>query len=74
LLNRRTSENYRLTKINSIEVLFIGYLAANNLHENYFFKAYKYLISLILATSIDYSRFIRKINRLMQEIGQIFMF
>ena len=68
-----SKKEHKLSKISNAEILLIGYLAVSDFNGNYF-KAHKYSINLRLVTSIDYSRFIRRINRLRWEIEQIFMF
>ena len=68
-----SKKEHKLAKISNAEVLLIGYLAVSDFNGNYC-KAHKYSISLRLVTPIDYSRFIRIINRLRWEIEQIFIF
>jgi len=66
-------KEHKLSKISNAEVLFIGYLAVSDFNGNYY-KAYKYSISMGWISSIEYSRFIRRINRLDREIEQLFIF
>lgn len=66
-------EEHQLAEISDSEVLFIGYIAVSDFNGNYV-KAHYYMMGMNLISEIEYSRFIRRINQLEEEIEQLFVF
>ena len=66
-------KEHKLAEISDSEVLFLGYLAMDDFNGNYK-KAYYYGIGMKLVNKIEYSRFIRRINQLEEEIEELFVF
>jgi hypothetical protein len=57
-------------KISNSEVLLIGHIAVNDFNGNYF-KAYQYCKELKIVKMLEYSRFIRRLNKLETVIEQL---
>jgi len=66
-------KDHILAEITASEVLFIGYLAVSDFNGNYA-KAHYYVMGMGLVTKIEYSRFIRRLNKLEEEIEKLFLF
>jgi hypothetical protein len=66
-------EEHVLAEISDSEVLFLGYLAVKDFNGNYA-TAHYYGMGMKLVNQVEYSRFIRRINQLEEEIGQLFVF
>ena len=66
-------EEHKLAEISDSEVLFLGYLAMADFNGNYT-KAHYYGMGMKLVNEVEYSRFIRRINQLEEEIGELFVF
>ena len=66
-------KDHVLSEITASEVLFIGYLAVSDFNGNYF-KAHHYVMGMKLVTAIEYSRFIRRLNKLETIIERLFLF
>jgi len=66
-------KEHKLVEISDSEVLFIGYISVSDFNGNYT-KAHMYAIEMKLVKEIEYSRFIRRLNRLESQIEQLFQF
>jgi len=64
-------KDHTLAHISNSEVLFLGYLAVNDFNGNYT-KAHSYAMALSLVNKIEYSRFIRRLNKLEDIVEQLF--
>lgn len=64
-------KEHKLVQITDSEVLFIGYLAVRDFNGNYK-KAHYYVMEMKLVAKIEYSRFIRRINKLEDIIVKVF--
>lgn len=58
-------------KISNAEILTIGYMAVRYFHGNYY-NAHQFFMSMNPSYPIDYSRFIRRLNNLHNQIDYIF--
>lgn len=64
---------HKLEEISDSEVLFMGYIAVNDFGGSYT-KAHQYLTQMRLITKVDYSRIIRRLIQLEEEIEALFLF
>ena len=68
-----SKKGHKLAEISDAEVLFLGYLAVSDFNGNYA-KAHYYGMGMKLVNKVEYSRFIRRIIQLEEEIEQLFVF
>ena len=59
-------------KVSNSEILLVGYIAVSDFNGNYA-KAYQYCKELKIVKLLDYTRFIRRINKLEEVIEKLFI-
>lgn len=59
-------------KVSNSEILLLGYIAVSDFNGNYF-KAYRYFQMLNIVNMLEYSRFIKRINKLENVIEKLFL-
>ena len=65
-------KEHKLAEISNAEVLFLGYLAVSDFNGNYK-KAHYYGMGMKLVRKIEYSRFIRQLNKLESVIEELLL-
>ena len=71
--SKSRKKEHKLSEISDSEVLFLGYLAVSDFNGNYK-KSHYYGMGMNLVTKIEYSRFIRRLNKLESVIEELFYF
>ena len=59
-------------KVSNSEILLIGYIAMEDFNGNYY-KAYQYVREMKIVKMLEYTRFIRRINKLESVIEKLFL-